>query len=62
MEILFLCIEQYQIKINNLNITSIYQPTVSKCYLEVKFKNKFIFAHMKSNRHFKKKELNSHRS
>lgn len=51
MEILFLCIEQYQIKINILDITSIYQPTVSKCYLEVKFKNKFIFAHMKSNRH-----------
>lgn len=55
---LFLCIEQYQIKINILNITSICQPTVSKSSPEVKIKNKVYLYIIKSTK--AKQIINSH--
>lgn len=50
LDMLFLCIEQYQIKLTILNITSICQPTVSKSSPEVKIKNKVYLYIIKSTK------------
>lgn len=50
VDMLLLWIEQYQIKINILNITSICQPTVSKSSPEVKIKNKVYLYIIKSTK------------
>lgn len=57
VDMLFLCTEQYQIKINILNITSICQPTVSKFFPVVKIKNIVYLYIIKST---KAKRINSH--